>query len=180
MPADPLIQVRRAAPADAADVARIMGQPDVYANLLQMPLTNEALWRKRLEETADPSRHDLRLVAELGGRVVGSAGLHPEQKLRRRHVAMLGISVEPASQRRGAGRALMQAMCDYADGWAQLLRIELTVFTDNQRAVALYEAFGFRHEGTHRAYAMRDGVYADVFSMARLHPRPPQLAWPAA
>ena len=69
----------------------------------------------------------------------------------------------------------MQALCDYADNWAQLLRLELTVFTDNDRALALYERCGFVHEGTHRAYALRHGVYADVFSMARLHPRPPGL-----
>ena len=74
----------------------------------------------------------------------------------------------------------MQALCDYADGWAQLLRLELTVFTDNARAIALYECFGFRVEGTHRAYAMRRGVYADVHAMARLHPQPPVVAWPVA
>lgn len=171
--------VRRARPADVADFVRIMGQHEVYRNLMQLPLPGEELWRKRLEGLAEPDRHDLQLVGEVSGRVVGSAGLHPAPQLRRRHVAMLGISVEPTAQGQGVGTALMQALCDYADGWAQLLRIELTVFTDNARAIRLYEHFGFRHEGTHRAYALRDGVYADVHAMARLHPRPPQAAWPA-
>lgn len=171
------ITVRRAGAADAAEYARMMSIPGVYANLMQLPLPSEDMWRARITEAAAPGRHDLSVVAELGGRVVGSAGLHPQPLLRRRHVAMLGISVEPDAQRRGVGRALMQTLCDYADGWAQILRIELTVFVDNAPAIALYEIFGFRHEGTHRAYAMRDGVYADVYSMARLHPRPPVLAW---
>jgi hypothetical protein len=30
---------------------------------------------------------------------------------------------------------LMQAMCDYADRWIGLLRLELTVYVDNERAV---------------------------------------------
>ncbi len=73
----------------------------------------------------------------------------------------------------GEGTALMQAACDYADRWPQLLRLELTVFVDNARAVALYRRFGFQEEGRHRAYALRDGACVDVLSMARLHPHPP-------
>lgn len=176
---DDAIVVRRATLADAAGFAQMMAHPDVYANLMQLPLPTEELWRARIADMAAPNRTDLQLVAERGGRLVGSAGLHPAPALRRRHAAMLGISVVAEAQGQGVGRALMQALCDYADGWAQLLRIELTVFTDNQRAVALYERFGFRHEGTHRAYALRHGVYADVHCMARLHPSPPKVAWPA-
>ena len=92
MPTPPIL-VRRARPADAADFARMMGEDSVYRNLLQLPMPSEELWRKRLEVMADPDRPDLQLAAELGGRVVGSAGLHPAHPLRRRHVAMMGISV---------------------------------------------------------------------------------------
>jgi putative acetyltransferase len=172
------ITVRRARPADAADLSRVMSEPEVYGNLLQMPLPSEPMWRGRIEEMAAPGRVELLMVAELDGRVVGSAGLHPQAQLRRRHAAALGISVEPAAQGQGVGRALMQALCDYADNWAQILRLELTVFTDNARALALYRRFDFRLEGTHRGYALRDGVFADVHCMARLHPRPPALTWP--
>ena len=180
MPENPLIHVRRAGPADAAAFVRLMGAPEVYANLMQLPMPSEELWRKRLETMADPDRPDLQLVAELDGQMVGSAGLHPAPQLRRRHAALLGISVAPQAQGQGVGAALMQNLCHYADGWGQILRIELTVFTDNTRAISLYQRFGFRHEGTHRAYALRDGVYADVHAMARLHPQPPAVAWPTA
>ena len=37
------------------------------------------------------------------------------------------------------------------------------------------DKFGFEIEGTHRAYALRDGQYADVHAMARLHPHPPRI-----
>jgi putative acetyltransferase len=174
---DTAISLRRACPADAADFVRLMGDPEVFANLMQLPLPSEDHWRRQLEHV--PNSLNLHVVAVRDGRVVGSAGLHPSDRLRRRHTAMMGISVAVDAQGQGVGRALMQALCDYADGWAQILRIELTVFTDNHRAIALYEAFGFRTEGTHRAYAMRHGAYGDVLAMARLHPQPPQLAWPA-
>jgi L-phenylalanine/L-methionine N-acetyltransferase len=174
------ITLRRATTADAAAFARIMGDPDVLPNLMQLPYTSEEIWRARLAEGNTPGKADLSLVAERGGVVVGSAGLHPAAQIRRRHVALLGISVARQAQGQGVGTALMQGLCDYADGWAQLLRIELTVFVDNPRAIALYRRFGFVHEGTHRAYALRNGEYVDVHSMARLHPRPPAAAWPAA
>lgn len=170
------ITVRRATPRDAAAYARIMADPAVYAGLMQLPMPNEELWAARLADSCAPGKPDLLLSAELHGEVVGSAGLHPAgTALRRRHVMHLGISVAREFQGRGVGSALMAAMCDYADHWAGVLRLELTVYTDNEPAIALYRKFGFEIEGTHRGYAMRHGDYADVYAMARLHPRPPQL-----
>ncbi|MBX3622428.1 MAG: GNAT family N-acetyltransferase [Rhizobacter sp.] len=170
------ITVRRTALKDAAAIARIMGDPGVYPGLMQPPYTDEDLWRARLAETLAPGKPDLLLCAELHGEVVGSCGLHPAHgALRRRHALMLGISVLPEAQGRGVGSALMQAMCDYADGWAGALRLELTVYTDNAAAIALYRKFGFVVEGTHRGYALRGGRYVDAHAMARLHPHPPGI-----
>ena len=89
------------------------------------------------------------------------------------HVVAIGLSVVADAQRQGVGTALMQALCDYADRWMGVLRIELTVYVDNVDAIALYRKFGFETEGRHRGYALRDGRYVDAFAMARLHPDPP-------
>jgi L-phenylalanine/L-methionine N-acetyltransferase len=166
--------IRRVTQDDAAACARVMGDPGVYPGLMQMPYTSVELWRERLAKPMQPP--EMMLLAERGGEVLGTCGLHPAHaSVRRRHVMVLGISVLPAAQGQGVGSALMQALCDYADRWGQLLRIELTVFTDNARAIALYRRFGFQTEGTHRAFAYRDGAYVDALCMARLHPRPPSL-----
>ena len=100
-------------------------------------------------------------------RVVGILGLH-RQKARRAHVAQIGMGVHDDFQGKGAGTALMEAALDTADNWLNLKRVELTVFTDNARAVHLYEKFGFVTEGTHRDYAFRDGEYVDAYFMARV------------
>ena len=50
-----------------------------------------------------------------------------------------------------------------------------TRLADNDAAIALYRKFGFEIEGTHRAYALRDGAYVDVHAMSRLHPNPPTV-----
>lgn len=178
MPDSPVI-VRRARPTDAADMARQMAHPEVYRWLMQLPMPSEELWRTRLERFAAPDSTEVLLLAEIGGRIVGSAGLYPAAQLRRRHAAHVGISVAPEARRQGVGSALMRALCDYADNWGHILRLELTVFVDNEGAIELYRRFDFRHEGTHCAYALRDGVYVDVHAMARLHPRPPQIGWTA-
>lgn len=171
------ITIRRASLADAAAYARIMGDPGVYPGLMQLPYTDEEVWRQRLAESLAPGKTDLLLVAEKDGDVVGSAGLHPVAvSQRRRHAMMLGISVLTAMQGNGVGQALMHALCDYADNWMGLLRLELGVYTDNAAAIALYRKFGFEIEGTYRGYALRNGLYVDTYAMARLHPNPPQIS----
>jgi putative acetyltransferase len=168
--------IRRAALGDAAAYARIMGDPAIYPGLMQMPHTNEETWRARLTDSLAAGRTDLLLVAERGGEVIGTSGLHPAgPAMRRRHVATIGISVAREAQGQGVGSALMQAMCDYADRWMGALRIELTVYVDNAGAIALYRKFGFETEGRLRGYAMRDGRYVDAFAMARFHPAPPSI-----
>jgi L-phenylalanine/L-methionine N-acetyltransferase len=174
-----MIRIRRASTADAAALARIMGDPSVYPGLMQMPYTDEEVWRARLAENFAPGKTDLLLLAELDGTVVGSCGLHPVgPALRRRHALMLGISVLREAQGQGVGSALMAAMCDYADRWVGALRLELTVYCDNAAAIHLYRKFGFEVEGTFKGYALRDGCYVDAYSMARLHPDPPRIAVP--
>jgi L-phenylalanine/L-methionine N-acetyltransferase len=171
------ITIRRARVEDAAAIAALMNDPAVYPGLMQMPYASEELHRGRLVDSLAPGKADVLLVAERAGEVVGSCGMHPAgASPRRRHVMSLGMSVRADAQGQGVGSALLQALCDYADHWVGLLRLELDVYADNERAIALYRRFGFDIEGRHRGYALRDGGFVDSYSMARLHPRPPAIA----
>jgi putative acetyltransferase len=170
------VLIRRARATDAEGMARLMGEPETLGNLLQLPYPSVEAWRTRLAERDQPGRTDLLLVAEADGTLVGNAGLDPASSAhRRRHAMGLGIIVASDWQRRGVGTRLMTALLDAADRWLGCLRIELTVYTDNAAAIALYRKFGFEVEGTHRGYALRDGRYVDALSMARLHPNPPRI-----
>ena len=88
---------------------------------------------------------------------------------------MLGIGILPQWQGRGVGRKLLARLLDWADNWGNVLRVELHVHADNERAIALYRSMGFVEEGRHRAYALKNGRFIDSFSMARLHPNQPLI-----
>jgi putative acetyltransferase len=84
----------------------------------------------------------------------------------------IGMAVPSPWQGKGIGSALLAALIDLADNWLNVTRLELTVYTDNTRAISLYRKFGFEIEGTHRAYALRAGAYVDAHAMARLKAKP--------
>ncbi|OUQ80105.1 GNAT family N-acetyltransferase [Flavonifractor sp. An10] len=91
-----------------------------------------------------------------------------ESNLRRRHSGGLGIMVRTDCQGQGIGTALLEAVLDLADNWLMLRRVELEVYADNQRAVRLYEKFGFETEGRKREASVKNGAYVDLLVMARL------------
>jgi len=138
--------------ADARDIHALRVMTGVFENIL-------SLQSERLEDVEDFLRgmRDPLLAAEVDGRVVGLAGLEVSKPARQRHVGTLGIMVHREYQGRGIGRSLLSALLDIADRWLMLKRVQLTVFTDNQRAIGLYKSLGFVVEGTERFAAIRDG-----------------------
>ncbi|CAI1132443.1 MULTISPECIES: GNAT family N-acetyltransferase [Serratia] len=158
------IVVRHVETTDAQALYQLYSQPKAYRDTLQLPLPSIEQWHKRLANL-EPGTHNL--VACIDGQVVGQLGLLLNQRVRRRHVATFGIGVDDHHHGKGVGSSLMKAMIDLCDNWAAIERIELTVFTDNQAAIALYRKFGFEIEGTSRAYAIRDGELVDSYHMAR-------------
>lgn len=161
--------IRRATVEDADAVARVFDDPSAYAGTLQLPYPLPSTWRERLAQT-DNTVH---LLGLSGAEVIGSAALHPNLRTpRRAHAASLGMGVLAPWQRKGVGSALLAALVDLADNWYGLARLELTVFVDNEAAIALYKKFDFHVEGTLRSYALRAGALVDTYSMARLRERP--------
>src|SRR5262245_23926953 len=144
------IIVRHAEPGDYEALHAILSCPRVYAGTLHLPFQSVEQVRKRI---AEPPPGFYSLVACVEGEVVGNLGLHTVDRPRRRHVGDMGMMVRDDWQGKGVGSALMAAMVDLADNWLNLARIELTVYTDNAPAVALYQKYGFAIEGTMRRYA---------------------------
>lgn len=163
------MEIRLAEADDCSDVYEMFKGPKVSAGTLQLPYPSREYWRKRITGSTEDGSYNL--VAIIEGRVVGMLGIHTfPARPRRRHAAVIGISVADDWQGKGVGAALMRAGIDLADNWLNILRLELEVYADNEAAIRLYEKFGFIHEGTLRQHAFRDGQYVDSVTMARLRP----------
>lgn len=115
--------------------------------------------------------NDHMLVAEVDEEgvkmVVGAVSLHVGGTPRMRHAANIGIMVHRDYQGKGIGTALLKEIIDLADNWLMLIRLELSVFVDNERAIKLYESLGFKIEGRKRFASIRRGKYEDEYLMAR-------------
>lgn len=173
-PADaPSLTIRAREPEDAAGMSALMGAPGTFEGTLQLPDMPVA---SRLEYLSKVETGACNLVAVAEDRIVGCAGLHSNgASMRRAHTRSLGIGIASEWQGRGVGRQLIARLLDWADNWAGVLRVELVVHADNDRALALYRNMGFVEEGRMRDYAMKNGRFVDAVAMARLHPAPPQL-----
>jgi L-phenylalanine/L-methionine N-acetyltransferase len=171
------ITLRAAEPADAAALSALIGSEGVFEGTSQLPLMPVASRVERYSKMDPAGLLIVACVQEAGAeKIIGMLGLHLVQPgLRRAHVRGLGIAIDAAWQGQGVGQRLMTAAMHWADNWAGILRIELTVLADNPRAIALYERHGFVREGIMRGHIMWQGQLADTLAMARLHPKPPQL-----
>jgi ribosomal protein S18 acetylase RimI-like enzyme len=106
--------------------------------------------------------------AEVASAVVGYAALGSATALASNaHVMVVrSVAVDPARQRRGAGRRLMEA--SVAEARARGARkLVLRVLGVNVRARQLYQSCGFQVEGILREEFFLDGRYVDDVLMAR-------------
>jgi RimJ/RimL family protein N-acetyltransferase len=107
-------------------------------------------------------------VAEIDGRIVGSAGFDWKHHPCGGGVVELGMSVARDHRGRGVGKALVQACIDSARALGAH-KISLQVWPHNIAARALYERFGFVEEGYLRSHwQRRNGERWDAVIMGLL------------
>jgi putative acetyltransferase len=157
--------------ADAEQFHAMQQLPAAVRGNPHVPFESVAVTRTYIEKL-DP--REIAIAAMVGETFVGEAELTPF-KGRRAHAGSLAIGVHDAWQRRGIGNVLMTELLDLADNWLGLRRVELTVFADNDAALALYRKFGFDIEARQRGAVLRRGVLIDCYLMARLREPAPLM-----
>ena len=118
---------------------------------------------------SESSALNFEVGAFVGKKLAGKFGVaQVRPHLKYRHRAGMGISVLKDYWGCGLGSYLMQLAIDQtrANGFEQL---ELGVYSDNTRAIHLYEKFGFERYGIQpRAFKLKDGTYRDEIIMVKM------------
>ncbi len=155
--------IRARQPSDVQALTELVNLPGFRFGTMRLPFHSPQEVSGWIEKT--PATN-LELVAMVDGQLIGQAGLYKFAG-RQAHAGGLGMGVHDGWVGRGVGTAILAAQLDAADNWLGIRRLQLTVYVDNAPAIRLYERFGFVVEGTHRAYALRNGRYVDAHTMAR-------------
>lgn len=106
-------------------------------------------------------------VAELDDRLVGYLLARGGSAKRQKHSIYLVIGILKKFRGKGIGSKLFYEM----EAWAvrhEIHRIELSVMTDNEAGIALYQKSGFEIEGTKRDSLLVNGQYKDEYYMSKL------------
>jgi putative acetyltransferase len=155
---------------DSKGINEIRRMPGVFENILGIPSERIKKSEDFIANMDDNSHQFVAVMKEeaLEETIIGVAGLNVFSNPRLRHCASVGIMVHKDFQKNSVGIKLMESLVDIADNWLMLVRVELSVFVDNEKAIKLYKKFGFEIEGTKKKAAIRNGEYVDEFLMARI------------
>lgn len=169
------VYIRPAALEDAKAINDLRRMTGVMENILGLPSETVQDSENYLRRLDDMSHQFVAVKREDGsaGMVVGTVGLQVNPIPRKRHCADVGIMVHKEYQGMGIGKRLLETVIDLADNWLMLKRLELEVFLDNEKAIALYKQMGFETEGIRRKAAIRNGIYADEMLMCRIRVEEP-------
>ncbi|WP_373899700.1 GNAT family N-acetyltransferase [Haloimpatiens sp. FM7315] len=162
------LKVRPVRIEDASEINEIRRQRGVRENT--MGIISERITRiQNIINNLSENDHMLVAETEEDGilKVVGTASLNVFRSNRARHSGSIGICVHKNYQGKGIGRILLNNLLDIADNYLMLVRVELGVFVDNERAIGLYKSLGFEIEGRKKYVAIKNGKYEDEYIMAR-------------
>ncbi len=112
------------------------------------------------------SPNEIEVIALMEGKIVGTAGIDAVGAFYKlRHRAEFGVNILKEYWGLGVGRALMEAciQCAREAGYAQL---ELSVVTENTRAIALYQKAGFVEFGRNpKGFRSRTAGFQEIVFM---------------
>jgi len=163
-----LVRLRAREPEEEPDTYRWFNDPEVTEFLTARYPFSHRQEREFLESVSTPGYHGAEFAIEtLDGAYIGGCGItagRPENR-----EGTLGIAIGDKSYWNGGyGTDAMRVLCRFGFDMMNLHRIQLEVFSENARAIRVYEKIGFRVEGVRREAFYKYGRYLDVMVMGLL------------
>lgn len=157
--------MREAEVADTEVMAQVMAVVAEEGVIGTEPPVDVRALAQRFRRTLDDAGRGGMWVLEESDRVLGHAGVREPGA---HGVLALGMAILPEGRGRGGGRRLLDRAVEHARSTGAH-KVELEVWPDNARAVALYARAGFEVEGLRRShYRRRDGSLRSALIMALL------------
>lgn len=158
------ILYRKAAPKDAAallDFLNAVGRESDNLSFGAEGLSITVEQEEKILENLENSPVNQMLLAFDGGELVGNASINASSRPRFAHRRSIAISVRKDWWGRGIGSGLMERLIAFAkETGAEVISLE--VRSDNARAIALYEKFGFKRFGTYERFFKFGDEYFDA------------------
>lgn len=156
--------IRAAEPKDAEEIITMVKQ--VMKETGFFPHTAEEFNITVYNEIEYMKSTALFLLAEIDGKIVGSATLDRSELKKLKHNVTFGITILKEYCGLGIGSILMEKVIEWTKSEG-IEKIELEVFENNISAIKLYNKFGFLEEGRRRKMIKTDEGYLDMIIMGR-------------
>nr|WP_319489935.1 GNAT family protein [uncultured Caproiciproducens sp.] len=114
------------------------------------------------ENTKDNS---IIIIALINEEIAGFISFKGGDRIRKRHAGKMGVSVRKQFWGLGIGNILLKSLIEWAIGTRIIKKIDLLTRADNEKAIKLYEKYGFRKEGILTRDLCIKGKFYDSLSM---------------
>jgi ribosomal protein S18 acetylase RimI-like enzyme len=104
------------------------------------------------------------LVAEYNGGIIGNISIN-RKPFRWSHVAVLGIIIKKGYRSMGLGSILIKTMIEIAKKDPKIKILCLDVYSENNKAIKLYERLGFKKVSRLPKRILYRGRYIDSIAM---------------
>lgn len=98
------------------------------------------------------------LVAEDCGQIIGTLNFSTGVRLKNQHAGTIGMGVHSEWRGLGLGRILIENFQDWVISQPLIERVDLSVMSDNLKAINLYSSVGFVEEGRKRRAFRLHGI----------------------
>lgn len=163
--------IKKAVPEDAEEILHVL-------KMIGSETDNLTFGEEGLPTTVEEEREYLKyqqdsgssamFVAKVGDQIVGTCSYNGYPRARMAHRGSLAISLLRSEWGKGYGSKMMEEVIRFAREEAKAEIISLEVRSDNERAIHLYEKFGFKRIGTFPGFFKIEGEWID-FDLMNLY-----------
>lgn len=164
--------IKEAEPSDAEALVKTLNQIGSESEFMTLDEAGILMTPEQMVDfikQRQASANQVCLLVKEAAEVVGVLNVTSDFHERVNHIGDIFIGIQKRYWGHGLGQLLMAEAISWAEQSGTIRRLELTVQARNQRAVHVYEKFGFEIEGIKKRGAKTSaGDFLDVYLMGKM------------